>query len=280
MELEHYPGMTETAIEAISTRPSRASTFAVRGSSIASACWQPEARSCWSPVASAHRGEAFQACEFLMDYLKTQAPFWKRNQTPRTSAGSTRGAPTTPPWRAGASRPAMRGGPPPNPMAVDRGHDVDAHLDQRARRVRRRPRRLPAAMVRRRLAEPALERVSTRDAVRELHGRPLHRHGTLLVRAHAQRIPSPARGYGRAGRVHTFSSSRPSRWSCCSGASWCWPSPTPRRTCWGRWPARRSAFGWPSSRSGAEERVLALKFGGLRLRFLRSRGNPTCDSTN
>ena len=33
-------------------------------------------------VTSAHRGESFQACEFLMDYLKTQAPFWKKEQTP------------------------------------------------------------------------------------------------------------------------------------------------------------------------------------------------------
>jgi len=34
-------------------------------------------------VASAHRGESFQACEFVMDYLKTQAPFWKKEQTPQ-----------------------------------------------------------------------------------------------------------------------------------------------------------------------------------------------------
>ena len=34
-------------------------------------------------VTSAHRGESFQACEFLMDYLKTQAPFWKKEQTPQ-----------------------------------------------------------------------------------------------------------------------------------------------------------------------------------------------------
>jgi molybdopterin synthase catalytic subunit len=33
-------------------------------------------------VTSAHRGESFQACEFIMDYLKTQAPFWKKEQTP------------------------------------------------------------------------------------------------------------------------------------------------------------------------------------------------------
>jgi molybdopterin synthase catalytic subunit len=36
-------------------------------------------------VSSAHRGEAFQACEFLMDYLKTRAPFWKKEQTPAGS---------------------------------------------------------------------------------------------------------------------------------------------------------------------------------------------------
>jgi molybdopterin synthase catalytic subunit len=34
-------------------------------------------------VTSAHRGESFQACEFLMDYLKTQAPFWKKEETPQ-----------------------------------------------------------------------------------------------------------------------------------------------------------------------------------------------------
>jgi molybdopterin synthase catalytic subunit len=34
-------------------------------------------------VTSAHRGESFKACEFLMDYLKTQAPFWKKEQTPQ-----------------------------------------------------------------------------------------------------------------------------------------------------------------------------------------------------
>jgi len=55
-------------------------------------------------VTSAHRREAFQACEFLMDYLKTQAPFWKKQTTPRARAGSTRGSATTPRWRVGASR--------------------------------------------------------------------------------------------------------------------------------------------------------------------------------
>jgi molybdopterin synthase catalytic subunit len=36
----------------------------------------------WVAVTSAHRGESFKACEFLMDYLKTQAPFWKKEVTP------------------------------------------------------------------------------------------------------------------------------------------------------------------------------------------------------
>jgi molybdopterin synthase catalytic subunit len=36
-------------------------------------------------VTSAHRGEAFAACEFVMDYLKTEAPFWKKEQTPEGS---------------------------------------------------------------------------------------------------------------------------------------------------------------------------------------------------
>lgn len=85
MTLEHYPGMTERSIEAIIT----------------------EARTRWSiddalvihrvgrlapldqivlvVVTSAHRGDAFAACEFLMDYLKTRAPFWKKEEVPGAS---------------------------------------------------------------------------------------------------------------------------------------------------------------------------------------------------
>jgi molybdopterin synthase catalytic subunit len=61
-------------------------------------------------VTSAHRGESFRACEFLMDYLKTQAPFWKKEQTPKARAGWTRAWRMTPHWRAGASRPATPDG--------------------------------------------------------------------------------------------------------------------------------------------------------------------------
>jgi molybdopterin synthase catalytic subunit len=69
MTLEHYPGMTEKALEGIAMR--------------ASERWQvielkPADQIVLVMVASAHRGDAFSACEFIMDYLKTEAPFWKK----------------------------------------------------------------------------------------------------------------------------------------------------------------------------------------------------------
>jgi len=82
MTLEHYPGMTEKALAAIVEE--------------AKGRWQvidctvihrygelkPTDPIVLVVVASAHRGDAFAACEFLMDYLKTRAPFWKKEQTP------------------------------------------------------------------------------------------------------------------------------------------------------------------------------------------------------
>jgi len=82
MTLEHYPGMTEKALEEIITQ--------ARGR------WDiyktlvihrvgpllPEDQIVLMAVTSAHRGEAFAACEFIMDYLKTAAPFWKKEDTP------------------------------------------------------------------------------------------------------------------------------------------------------------------------------------------------------
>lgn len=82
MTLEHYPGMTERALNDIVTE--------------ASGRWQcdhvrvihrfgrmcPGDRIVFVGVASRHRGDAFAACEFIMDYLKTRAPFWKREETP------------------------------------------------------------------------------------------------------------------------------------------------------------------------------------------------------
>ncbi|OIN01018.1 molybdenum cofactor biosynthesis protein MoaE [Polynucleobacter sp. QLW-P1DATA-2] len=82
MTLEHYPGMTEKALEEIIAQ--------------AKARWNifntlvihrvgpllPEDQIVLVAVSSAHRGEAFAACEFIMDYLKTAAPFWKKEDTP------------------------------------------------------------------------------------------------------------------------------------------------------------------------------------------------------
>lgn len=82
LTLEHYPGMTEKALEKIVGEATarwdiydalvvhRVGTF------------KPTDQIVLVVVASAHRGEAFQACEFLMDYLKTRAPFWKKEKTP------------------------------------------------------------------------------------------------------------------------------------------------------------------------------------------------------
>jgi molybdopterin synthase catalytic subunit len=83
MELEHYPGMTEKALENIVAQ--------------AKARWniidalvihrvgplKPLEQIVLVATTSAHRGEAFASCEFIIDYLKTEAPFWKKEQTPQ-----------------------------------------------------------------------------------------------------------------------------------------------------------------------------------------------------
>ena len=82
MELEHYPGMTERAIEAMIDEAQR--RFDIRAARVVHrvGVLQPGEQIVLVAVTSAHRGQAFQACEFLMDYLKTQAPFWKKETTP------------------------------------------------------------------------------------------------------------------------------------------------------------------------------------------------------
>ena len=82
MELEHYPGMTEKAIEAMIDEAFQ--RFDIFGARVIHrvGLLQPLDQIVLVAVTSAHRGESFQACEFLMDYLKTQAPFWKKEQTP------------------------------------------------------------------------------------------------------------------------------------------------------------------------------------------------------
>jgi len=82
MELEHYPGMTEKAIEAMVAEARRRFDILATRVIHRVGLLQPTDQIVLVAVGSAHRGEAFQACEFLMDYLKTQAPFWKKEQTP------------------------------------------------------------------------------------------------------------------------------------------------------------------------------------------------------
>ncbi|WP_312790709.1 molybdopterin synthase catalytic subunit MoaE [Diaphorobacter nitroreducens] len=82
MELEHYPGMTEKSIEAmVDAAFVRFDLYGVRVIHRVGLL-APMDQIVMVAVTSAHRGESFQACEFVMDYLKTQAPFWKKEQTP------------------------------------------------------------------------------------------------------------------------------------------------------------------------------------------------------
>lgn len=82
MELEHYPGMTEKSIEAMAQAAFE--RFDILGARVIHrvGLLAPPDQIVLVAVTSAHRGQSFQACEFLMDYLKTQAPFWKKETTP------------------------------------------------------------------------------------------------------------------------------------------------------------------------------------------------------
>jgi molybdopterin synthase catalytic subunit len=82
MTLEHYPGMTEKAlagiVEAARARWDIADALVIHRVGTLAPCDQIVLVG----VTSAHRGEAFAACEFIIDYLKTRAPFWKKEDTP------------------------------------------------------------------------------------------------------------------------------------------------------------------------------------------------------
>lgn len=82
MTLEHYPGMTEKALEKIvQEADERWDLLGIRVIHRVGEL-RPMDPIVLVAVASAHRGEAFQACEFVIDYLKTRAPFWKKEKTP------------------------------------------------------------------------------------------------------------------------------------------------------------------------------------------------------
>ncbi len=81
MTLEHYPGMTEKALQAIVDEADE--RWELMGIHVVHRVGplKPFDPIVLVAVASAHRGEAFQACEFVIDYLKTRAPFWKKEST-------------------------------------------------------------------------------------------------------------------------------------------------------------------------------------------------------
>lgn len=81
MSLEHYPGMTEKSLDAIENEARR--RWDVLGVTIIHRVGElvPADQIVLVLVASKHRGQAFMACEFIMDYLKTSAPFWKKELT-------------------------------------------------------------------------------------------------------------------------------------------------------------------------------------------------------
>lgn len=85
MTLEHYPGMTEKALEGIVAEAH--GRWDLIGVSVVHRVGElrPTDPIVLVAVASAHRGDAFQACEFIMDFLKTRAPFWKKEQLPEGS---------------------------------------------------------------------------------------------------------------------------------------------------------------------------------------------------
>jgi len=83
MTLEHYPGMTEKALAALIDEAN--ARWALLDVTVIHRVGRllPGDSIVLVVVASSHRGEAFAACEFIMDYLKTRAPFWKMEETPQ-----------------------------------------------------------------------------------------------------------------------------------------------------------------------------------------------------
>jgi molybdopterin synthase catalytic subunit len=82
LTLEHYPAMTAKALADIVREAGK--RWRIIDTTVIHRIGElkPTDQIVLVMVASAHRGDAFQACEFIMDYLKTQAPFWKKEQTP------------------------------------------------------------------------------------------------------------------------------------------------------------------------------------------------------
>jgi len=83
MTLEHYPGMTEKELEAIEEEAKKRWPLEATLIIHRYGCLEPGDQIVLCAAASAHRGASFEACEFMMDFLKTKAPFWKLEDTPK-----------------------------------------------------------------------------------------------------------------------------------------------------------------------------------------------------
>ena len=83
LKLEHYPGMTEKAIKAIALQASERWQLQAINVYHRVGELQPADQIVFVGVACQHRAEAFDACEFVMDFLKTKAPFWKKERGPK-----------------------------------------------------------------------------------------------------------------------------------------------------------------------------------------------------
>lgn len=106
MTLEHYPGMTEKALQDICAEAAQRWDLIDLRVVHRVGPMEPGEPIVLVAISSAHRGDAFAACEFVMDFLKTRAPFWKREDTP-----------SGPRWvdaRASDDEAAARWAPPPN----------------------------------------------------------------------------------------------------------------------------------------------------------------------
>ena len=97
LTLEHYPGMTESALEAIVSQAKARWNIMDALVIHRVGTLQPLDQIVLVAVSSAHRGEAFSACEFIMDYLKTEAPFWKKEKVTMNAEGADKGK-TTERW--------------------------------------------------------------------------------------------------------------------------------------------------------------------------------------
>lgn len=85
MTLEHYPGMTEKALQGIAEKAQARWQIADLAIVHRVGALQPADQIVMVSVLSAHRADAFAACEFIMDYLKTEAPFWKKETSKQGS---------------------------------------------------------------------------------------------------------------------------------------------------------------------------------------------------